>query len=106
MWTYVVCLGFAMLIDPVRIGIAAILMSRRQAVRTLLAFWVGGMIAGIGVGIAVLILLHDVALVAIEAAVSTINDLRSAVIFLAGPRLQITLGVVALVGLAVMLARN
>jgi hypothetical protein len=106
MWTYVMCLGFAMLIDPVRIGIAAVLMSRRRAIVSLLAFWVGGMIAGIFVGIAVLLLLHDVALVAIEAAVSTINDVRSAVIILTGPRLQITLGVLALLGLAVMLTRD
>jgi Sap, sulfolipid-1-addressing protein len=106
MWTYVVCLGFAMLIDPVRIGIAAVLMSRRQAMASLLAFWVGGMIAGVTVGVAVLILLHDVALVAIEAAAATINDVRSAVILLTGEHLRITLGVVALVVLAVMLARD
>jgi hypothetical protein len=106
MWTYVVCLGLAMLIDPIRIGIAAVLMSRRRAIVNLLAFWVGGMIAGIAVGVAVLLLLHDVALVAIEAAVSTINDVRSAVTILAGPRLQITLGVLTLVALAVMLARD
>jgi hypothetical protein len=106
MWYYVACLGFAMLIDPVRIGIAAVLTSRRRAIASLLAFWVGGMVAGIFVGIAVLLLLHDVALVAIQAAVSTINDVRSAVVILTGPRLQITLGVLALFGLAVMLARD
>jgi Sap, sulfolipid-1-addressing protein len=106
MWTYVFCLGFAMLIDPVRIGIAAVLMSRRQALVSLLAFWVGGMIAGVTVGIAVLVLLHDVALVAIEAAAATINDVRSAVIILTGEHLRITLGVLALVALAVMLVRD
>nr|WP_278184059.1 GAP family protein [Mycobacterium alsense] len=103
---YVVCLGIGMLFDPVRIGIAAVLMSRRQAIAGLLAFWVGGMIAGVAVGIAVLVLLHDIALVAIEAAAATINDVRSAVIILAGPRLQITIGVLALVGLAILLARE
>jgi hypothetical protein len=106
MWTYVLWLGFWMLVDPVRIGIAAVLVSRRQALRTLLAFWVGGMIAGVTVGIAVLLLLHDVALVAIKAAAATINDVRSTVTILAGPRLHITLGVLALVSLAVMLARD
>ncbi len=100
------CLGVGMLIDPMRIGIAAILMSRRQALRTLIAFWVGGIVAGITVGIAVLVLLHDIALVAIQGAVSTLNDVRSAVIILAGPRLQITVGLVALLALAVMLARD
>jgi hypothetical protein len=106
MWTYVVCLGIGMLIDPMRIGIAAVLMSRRRAIVSLLAFWVGGIIAGVSVGIAVLVLLHDVALVAIQAAISAINDVRSAVIIFTGPRLQITLGVLALFGLAVMLARD
>jgi hypothetical protein len=73
---------------------------------SLLAFWVGGMIAGVTVGIAVLVLLHDVALVAIEAAAATINDVRNAVIILTGEHLRITLGVLALVVLAVMLVRD
>lgn len=106
MWTYVVCVGVGMLIDPVRIGIAAILMSRRRAIVNLLAFWVGGMVAGVTVGIAVLVLLHDIALVAIQGAVSMINDVRSAVIILTGPRLQITLGIAALLALVVMLRRD
>lgn len=103
---YVVWLGVGMLIDPVRIGMAAILMSRRRPIVTLLAFWLGGIVAGITVGVAVLVLLHDIALVAIQGAISTINDVRSAVIFLAGPRLQITLGVLTLLSLAIMLARD
>jgi Sap, sulfolipid-1-addressing protein len=106
MWMYVLCLGIGMQFDPVRIGLAAILMSRRRALVNLLAFWVGGMIAGVTVGIAVLLLLHDIALGAIKAAAATINDVRSTVIILAGPRLQITLGVLALVSLGVMLARD
>jgi hypothetical protein len=106
MWTYVVWLGIGMLLDPIRIGMAALLMSRRRAMVNLLAFWVGGMIAGITVGIAVLVLLHDIALVAIKAAAASINDARSGVIILAGPRLQITLGVLALLGLAIMFARD
>lgn len=106
MWTYVFIMGAGMLMDPVRIGIAALLMSRRRAIGTLLAFWFGGIVAGVAVGIAVLILLHDVALGSIEAAVSAINEVRSAVIFLAGEHLRISLGVLALVGLAVMLARD
>jgi Sap, sulfolipid-1-addressing protein len=106
MWTYVVCLGIGMLIDPMRIGISAVLMSRRQAIRTLLAFWIGGMVAGITVGIAVLVLLHDVALGAIQTAVSAINDVRSAVTILAGGHLHITLGVLSLVALAIVMTRE
>ena len=92
--------------DPIRIGIAAILMSRRRAFANLLAFWVGGMIAGIGVGIAVLLLLHDVALVAIQAAAAMINDVRSAAFILTGEHLRITFCVLMLLALAVMLARD
>ncbi|SOJ54939.1 Sulfolipid-1 exporter Sap [Mycobacterium simulans] len=106
MWTYVIALGFGVLIDPARIGIAAVLTSRRQAIRSLVAFWLGGIAAGIGIGIAVLILLHDIALGAIQTATSTIDDLRSAVVILAGGGLHVTIGVIALVCLATMLARE
>jgi hypothetical protein len=106
MWTYVVCLGFGMLIDPVRIGIAAALVSRRQALRTLLAFWVGGIAAGVSVAVLVLVLLHDTALVAINAALSAINEVRSAVIILSGANLKTTIGVLVLVALAVVVARE
>ncbi|MDP7735347.1 GAP family protein [Mycobacterium paragordonae] len=106
MWTYVVCLGIGVLIDPARIGIAAILTSRRQAVRTLVAFWAGGILAGVAVGIAVLVLLRDVALVAIQTANSTMNDFRNAVVVLAGGRLHVALGLIALFFLATMVARD
>lgn len=95
-----------MLIDPMRVGIAAVLMSRRQAMRTLLAFWVGGIVAGIIVGVAVLVLLHDVALKVIEAGAALINQVRSAVVILEGEQLRVTIGVLALVALTVMLARD
>lgn len=106
MWTYVVCLGIGVLIDPARIGIAAILTSRRQAVRTLVAFWLGGILAGVAVGIAVLVLLRDVALGAIQTANSTMNDVRNAVVVLAGGRLHVALGLIALFFLATMVARD
>ncbi len=98
-------MGFGMIMDPMRWGIAAILMMRRQAIRNLLAYWLGGMVAGISVGIAVLVFMHDVALVAIQNIVSTMNGLRSAAGF-DGGRLQITFGVMALLFLAVLVARQ
>ena len=106
MWTYLISLGLWMLVDPMRIGIAAILTSRRQALRTLLAYWLGGMAAGVGVGILVLVLLHDIALGAINGAVSALNNLRSTVTILAGSHVHITLGVLALLILAFMKARE
>jgi hypothetical protein len=104
-WPYVLMVGIGVFMDPTRLGLAAILMSRRQAVRSLLAFWLGGMLAGISVGIFVLVLFHDVALVAIENMVASMNEVRSAVGF-SGGRLQIAFGMLALVGLAVLVARQ
>ena len=97
--------GIGVFMDPTRLGLAAILMSRRQAVRNLLAFWLGGMLAGISVGIVVLVLFHDMALVAIQNVVASINEVRSAV-GAEGGRLQIAFGMLALVGLAVLVARQ
>ena len=38
-----------MAIDPARLGLAVVMLSRRRPMRNLFAFWVGGMLAGIGV---------------------------------------------------------
>ena len=106
MWTMVLFIGFGMAIDPVRLGMAVVLLSRRRPMVNLLAFWVGGMATAVAVGIAVLALLRDVALVAIRHANSLINDVRSEVTVLAGGRLQITIGVIMLLLAARMVARE
>jgi hypothetical protein len=97
--------GFGVFMDPTRLGLAAIMMSRRQAVRNLLAFWLGGMLSGITVGIVVLVLFRDIALAVIQNMVASMNEVRAAVGF-AGGRLQIAFGMLALVGLAVLVARQ
>jgi hypothetical protein len=97
--------GIGVIIDPTRLGIAAILMSRRQAVRNLLAFWLGGMLSGLTVGIVVLLLFRDIALVTIQGAVASMNEVR-ATVGCAGGRLQIAFGMLALVSFAVMVARQ
>jgi len=106
MWTYVLLLGFAMLMDPARLGIAAVLMSRRRGIRYLLAFWLGGMLAGISIALAVLVMLHDTALVAIRYATSMFNGVRSAVVILTGGGLHITLGLIMLLVLVVLVTRE
>jgi hypothetical protein len=107
MWTYVLLLGLSLVPDPVRLGIAVLLMSRRRAVLNLFAYWLGGMIAGIGEAIAVLILLRGTALVVIHNVVSTIENVRSRVpIFFAGGRLQVTLGVLFLLFAVAVSARE
>jgi hypothetical protein len=104
-WGYVLMAGVMAFMDPTRLGIATILMSRRQAIRNLIAFWLGGMVAGITVGIVVLVLFRDIALVAIQNAVASMNEVRSAVGF-SGGRLQLAFGMLALLGVAVMVARQ
>jgi hypothetical protein len=72
----------------------------------LLAYWVGGLVACAAVGVAALVLLRETAVVAIQTAVSAINDARAAVGILEGGRLQICFGVMALTGLMIITARQ
>ena len=105
MWTMVLIMGFGMAIDPARLGLAVVMLSRRRPIRNLFVFWVGGMLAGIGIGIAALVIMRDLALVALQSAVSAANDLRSSVAILSGGRLQITIGVIMLLLAARTVAR-
>lgn len=105
MWTFVLICGFGMAIDPVRLGLAVVLLTRRRPMLNLFAFWLGGIIAGVGVAVGVLLLMREAALVAIRNVGVAISQVRSTIFFLEGARLQITLGILALVVLAVMTAR-
>lgn len=106
MWTYLTFVGIGMLMDPMRVCIAAVLASRRRAMMNLLAFWVGGLVACAAVGIAVLVILRETAVVAIQTAVAAMNEVRAAVGLLESGRLQICFGVMALTGLLVVRARQ
>ena len=106
MWGTVLFMGFGLAMDPLRLGSVAVLLSRRRPMPNLLAFWLGGMVAGVGLGMAVLMLLRDIALTAIQNVVSTISDVRSKVVILAGGHLQMTLGVLMLLALVGLVARQ
>jgi len=106
MWATVLFLGFGLSLDPLRLGLVAVLVSRRRPMPNLFAFWVGGMVAGVGLGMAVLLLFREVALTTIENAASAISDLRSSVIIFSGGRLQITLGVLMLLVVARLVTRQ
>jgi hypothetical protein len=106
MWTAVVFVGFGMALDPLRLGLVAVLLSRRRPMQNLAAFWLGGMFAGIAFGLLVLIIFREAALTAIENLVSAMSDVRSAVVILDGGGLKITLGVCFLMLLAGMVARQ
>jgi len=65
MWTAVVFIGFGMALDPLRLGLIAVLLSQRRPVQNLAAFWLGGMFAGIAFGLVVLVLFREAALATI-----------------------------------------
>ncbi len=69
MWTMVLLLGLGMAIDPAHLGLAVVMLSRRRPMLNLFAFWVGGMVAGVGIALAVLVFMRDVALAAIQGVV-------------------------------------
>jgi hypothetical protein len=58
----VLVLSLLVAMDPVRIGITALLISRPRPMLNLFAFWLGGMTAGIATALVVLIFLRDYAL--------------------------------------------
>jgi hypothetical protein len=61
-------------LDPVRIGIVALLISRPRLMRNLFAFWLGGMVAGITVAVVVLLFLRDVTLPLMQDVVSAMSS--------------------------------
>lgn len=106
MWATVLFFGFGLSIDPLRLALVAVLVSRRRPMPNLFAFWLGGMVAGVGLGIAVLLLFHEVALTAIRHAASAIGEVRTSVIIFTGGRLHITLGVIMLLVAMRLVARQ
>ena len=106
MWTAVVWMGFGMALDPLRLGLVAVLLSQRRPLQNLAAFWLGGMFAGIAFGLVVLIVFRNAAVTAIENLVSAMNEVRSAVVILDGGGLKITLGILFLLILGWLVTRQ
>jgi len=106
MWTTVIFIGLIMATDPIRLGLVLVLVTRRRPMLNLLAFWMGGMAAGVFLATAVLVVARGVALPVIRAGVSAIMEVRNSVAILAGGRLQITFGVIMLLSLVVLSARR
>ena len=73
MYSAVLLLAFVAAIDPVRIGIAALLISRSRPMRNLLVFWLGGITTGIAVALVVLLVLHDFALSVMRVVASVVS---------------------------------
>jgi hypothetical protein len=106
MWAAVLYIGLVMATDPIRLGLALVLVTRRRPALNLLAFWLGGMVAGIVLATAVLVVARDIALPVVQAGASAFTQLRSNIVILSGGRLHITLGVTALLAVLVLSARQ
>jgi hypothetical protein len=89
MWRTVLILALVTSADPMRLGITAILVARPRPILNLLAFWLGGMAAGVVAGVTALLTLRDVLPRAIHQITATISG------FTPGP-VKISLGVLAL----------
>lgn len=74
MWSAVVVLSLVVAMDPIRIGITALLISRPRPMLNLLAFWLGGMAAGITVALVVLLCLRELSLSVMRVVVSASNS--------------------------------
>ena len=99
MWSAVLVLSLVVAMDPVRVGITALLLSRPRPVLNLFVFWLGGMTAGITVALAVLLFLRDLALPALRAAISTVSSPTAA-------HIQVVIGVFAVLIAARFWARQ
>jgi hypothetical protein len=99
MWGAVLLLSVLVAMDPVRIGITALLVSRPRPMLNLFTFWLGGMAAGIAVALVVLLWLRDCALSVTRVLVSAVSDPTVAYI-------QVSGGVLAIVIAARMWARQ
>jgi len=101
MWATVLVLALWVATDPTRLVVVAALMSRVRPKHNLIAYWLGGVAAGIGPGIGVLGLM----LVMRDSVPLIIEDMRSAVARFTGGYFQIAIGVFAMLVAALLSAR-
>ena len=99
MWSAVLAVSVVVAMDPVRIGITALLISRPQPMRNLFAFWLGGMAAGIAVASVVLLWLREWAVGAMRAVETAASNP------IVG-QIQVLLGVLAVLIAVRVLARK
>ena len=77
----------------------ALVISRPRPMRNLLAFWAGGMVAGIGVALVVLLLLRDLTLPLMQKVDSAMSSPTAA-------QTQVALGVLAVSSAAIIWVRQ
>jgi len=101
MWATVLVLALWVATDPTRLVVVVALMSRVRPKHNLIAYWLGGVAAGIAPGIGVFGLM----LVMRDSVPPAMDDMRSAVDRFTGGYFQITIGVFALLIAALLSAR-
>jgi hypothetical protein len=99
MWSAVLVLSLVVAMDPVRIGITALMLSRPRPMLNLFVFWLGGMTAGITVALVVLRCLRELALPLLRGAISAVSSPTVALI-------QTAIGVIAVLIAARFWARH
>ena len=90
MWATVVVMAFAVIFEPIRIGLAVLMLNRPRPLLQLLAFLCGGFTMGMGAGLTVLFVLRSTPLTSGRFSL---------------PSIQITVGIIALT-IAAVLACN
>ena len=79
MWGTVLLMAFLATADPVRIGSALIFVSRPRPMLHLFAYWLGGIVMSLIVGLSALFVLRDFAFTASTTSSSTAGQIRMAV---------------------------
>jgi Sap, sulfolipid-1-addressing protein len=74
MWSAVLGLSLIAAIDPIRIGIVVLLISRPRPMVSLLAFWLGGMSAGSAAALVLVVYLRDLTLSVMRALFSAVSS--------------------------------
>jgi Sap, sulfolipid-1-addressing protein len=95
----VLVLSLLVALDPVRIGITALLISRPRPMLNLFSFWLGGMAAGIAIALVVLLFLRDF-------TISFMREVNSASGSPTVASMQVAIGVLAVLIAARLWARQ
>jgi hypothetical protein len=74
MWATVLVLALWLAADPIRLAVAVCLVSRPRPLVNLLAYWLGGMTAGLLVAFAALVLLREFVPAVVESVTSTVGS--------------------------------
>jgi hypothetical protein len=89
MWGIVLWMALSTAPDPVRMGLAIVLISRPRPLLNLFAFWLGGMTTGVVAGLTALLVLRD-------ALPGLVADMTSMMARFTGGHTQIIVGALAL----------